>query len=338
MKTARAPEITIGFRVGRLVVASDTGERKNGYRVWQCRCDCGGLLCLDTRTLQRGTVTDCGCATRVGPRQKDLTGQRFGRLTVVEPTPERGKNGATVWKCRCDCGQETLAVATQLTQGYKKSCGCLGKPGLKDYVGRRFGRLVVTAYAGKSGGMHRWQCRCDCGGTTVVGQTLLQSGKTKSCGCLAHPPAQPLQGRRFGRLTVLSFDGNRGGKYYWRCQCDCGREAVVAQTNLLRGRTKSCGCLQAGTLTENRKLVDGTSVALLEKTPGRLVRSNTSGHNGVYFNRRSEKWAAQIGFKGKTYYLGSFENIEDAVAARQEAEKRIYGGFLEWYYKTHPRA
>lgn len=272
----KRPQIRIGFRFGRLTVISDTGDRKNGYNVWKCSCDCGGIIQLDTRTLQRGSVQDCGCLSKVKSNQRDLTGQRFGKLVALEPTQERSSKGDTIWKCHCDCGNDALVPLTQLTQGNKKSCGCMGHPPIKDYIGKRFGQLVVIRYFGKCNGMHRWECQCDCGNTTVVGQTLLQSGKTKSC-----------------------------------------------------------GCLQAKIVIDNMKFIDGTSVTLLEKASGRHLSTNTSGYNGVYLNRRSGKWIAQIGFKGKTYYLGSFRVIEDAVKARREAEQRIYGEFLDWYYQTY---
>lgn len=183
-KRQQRKRIGIGYRVGHLTVESATGDHKAGYTVWLCRCDCGGEIRLDTRYLQRETITDCGCITKVKPGQRDLTGQRFGRLVCIEPTEERQFNGSTVWKCKCDCGNECLAVGKQLTAGYKKSCGCLGHPPLKKFVGKKFGMLTVTEYAGKRAGMHRWRCRCECGGETVVGQTLLQIGKTRSCGCL----------------------------------------------------------------------------------------------------------------------------------------------------------
>lgn len=89
------PKIGIGFRIGKLTVSEPTGERKNGYMVWNCTCDCGGAVQLDTRTLQRGTVRDCGCETKVKPGQKNLTGQRFGRLVCLEPSPHRNKQGGT---------------------------------------------------------------------------------------------------------------------------------------------------------------------------------------------------------------------------------------------------
>ena len=84
---------------------------------------------------------------------------------------------------------------------------------------------------------------------------------------------------------------------------------------------------------DNLKLIDGTSVTLLEATDKRLLKSNTSGYNGVYYNRRSGKWAAQITFKKKTYYLGSYLEITEAVKARHRAEE-MYDEFLEWYHRS----
>lgn len=66
--------IGIGSKVGLLTVEEPTGQRKAGYIVWRCRCVCGGEILLDTRCLQRGTVTHCGCQSPVRPGQKDITG------------------------------------------------------------------------------------------------------------------------------------------------------------------------------------------------------------------------------------------------------------------------
>lgn len=275
--SGKAPSgIDAGFHVGQLTVQAATDKRKNGYTVWECRCECGGSILLDTRALQRGAIRDCGCG-KLKPGMKDLTGRRFGRLVCLEPTDQRGKSGGTVWRCRCDCGNTCFAVSTQLTNGYKKSCGCWGHPPLKDFIGKRFGQLTVLSYAGKRAGMHRWKCRCDCGKETIVGQTLLQTGKTKSC-----------------------------------------------------------GCLQAASIVENLKLCDGTSVAKLEASKRRTLSSNTSGYTGVYRSAKSGKWQAQITFKGKTYYLGAYEKLEDAVKARRRGEE-MHDDFLDWYYAEHKK-
>lgn len=273
-KRAVRMKIGAGFRVGHLTVEGPTEQRRGGYIVWACRCDCGGTILLDTRCLQRGSVADCGCISRVRPGKKDISGMRFGKLVAIEPTGEV-RGGSAVWRCLCDCGGEVCAPLHQLSAGYRRSCGCLSRPPRKDYIGKRFGRLTVTAYAGKKDGMHRWRCLCDCGKETVAGQTFLQSGKTRSCGCL--------------RSEIYK---------------------------------------------DNLRLFDGTSITLLERGKRRLISSNTSGHTGVYLDRARQKWAAQITFKGKTYYLGAYADKQDARA--RERGEEMHDNFLEWYYANHP--
>jgi len=110
------------------------------------------------------------------------------------------------------------------------------------------------------------------------------------------------------------------------------KETVVGQTLLQTGKTKSCGCLQATVIYDNLKLCEGTSVTLLEFPKKKPSRSNMSGYTGVYQNKRSGLWVAQITFKGKTYYLGSYAKIEDAGKARQRGEE-MHDEFLEWYHR-----
>lgn len=118
-------KIESGVQIGKLTVLSPTEERKNGYRIWLCGCACGNTISLDTRTLQRGTVRDCGCETKVKAGQRDVSGQRFGRLVALEPTAQRNKSGSTIWRCRCECGKETVVRYGNLISGHTKSCGCL---------------------------------------------------------------------------------------------------------------------------------------------------------------------------------------------------------------------
>ena len=56
-------------------------------------------------------------------RQKlDLTGQRYGHLTVLGPAENVGTR--TAWRCLCDCGQETVVRSSHLRGGHTKTCGC----------------------------------------------------------------------------------------------------------------------------------------------------------------------------------------------------------------------
>lgn len=96
LKENKRVQIKPGIRVGKLTVMEATPERKNGYTIWRCACECGRNICLDTRTLQRGTVRDCGCETVVKPGQRDITGQQFGKLTAFYPTGAQGRGGSLV--------------------------------------------------------------------------------------------------------------------------------------------------------------------------------------------------------------------------------------------------
>ena len=58
---------------------------------------------------------------------EDLTGQTFGRLTVIERTDHKTKSRKTRWLCRCSCGNMTEVDAGYLKGGQTRSCGCLNK-------------------------------------------------------------------------------------------------------------------------------------------------------------------------------------------------------------------
>lgn len=95
------------------------------------------------------------------------------------------------------------------------------------------------------------------------------------------------------------------------------------------GRVKSCGCYHASGTQAAKKAdkVGGTSLGHIKKLT--VFKNSRSGVRGVSWDIRAQKWRATIKFKGKQKYLGLFGRIEDAKAARREAEKELYGGFLK---------
>lgn len=186
-----------------------------------------------------------GCMSR----KLDLTGQKFGRLTVLKAAPKKGASPR--WECRCDCGKSKNTSTMQLRSGKTRSCGCLRRETTAartrlDLTGQRFGKLVALKRAEKVGTSWGWLCQCDCGNTHVVPAGSLTSEHVKSCGCLRHEPnAIDITGQRFGRLTVLARHGRRGSAAAWRCRCDCGNETVVVSHAVRTGNARSCGCLRA---------------------------------------------------------------------------------------------
>ena len=280
-----------------------------------------------------------------------LIGQTYGYWTVVglATVPRRVH-------CKCKCGTERNVDVSLLKTGGSKSCGCMrlkkdGTPcasrsaGEKIEPGQRFGRLVALEPTEKRSGSNVvWECRCDCGNMAYVAAADLKRGRTKSCGCAgAHTNLMDISGQRFGRLVALEPTEKRSGSnVVWKCQCDCGKIAEVSANFLRGGVTKSCGCLAAEAQSKTAKsmreklepcYVDGTNVNVLLLPP---TKRNTSGKTGVFWDKSDCLWKAKIMFKGRHYYLGSSKDIEHAIKLREEAEKRIHGAFLDWYYETFP--
>jgi len=63
--------------------------------------------------------------SRFKMKYKDITGFKFGRLTVVEIASTRKNAKKIDWVCECDCGNKTIATGTELRIGNVRSCGCL---------------------------------------------------------------------------------------------------------------------------------------------------------------------------------------------------------------------
>lgn len=180
-----------GKRFGKLVVMEKLPERQDRYFTWRCKCDCGGEIIVNTKRLTWGTITNCGCEPKRtagnGSIAEDLTGRRFGKLTVVRRV--ENKNNRTRWLCRCDCGSECEVTAQDLKSGHTKSCGCHRTLELRDrksnLTGMKVGRLTALYATEKrdAKGSVFWHCRCDCGNELDVTEDCLIHGNYRSCGC-----------------------------------------------------------------------------------------------------------------------------------------------------------
>jgi hypothetical protein len=128
-----------------------------------------------------------------------------------------------------------------------------------DMVGQQFGRWLVLEEAGRRNGKRLYRCECQCPQRTirVVQGDHLRQGLSRSCGCLKRELAaermrqkHDLTGRVFGRLTVIAEAGRYGKpgqtKRIWLCECACAakNQVEVLASNLLKGTSRSCGCLQ----------------------------------------------------------------------------------------------
>ncbi len=124
--------------------------------------------------------------------KKDITNQKFGRLTAKEVVRTVLGKG-NMWRCECECGGEKEVPAAYLLNGYTRSCGCMNaeRQARLDITGQRWGRLVAVCHVGyttveqtgKKQAVWLWQC--DCGNTKEIPATQVKHGGTRSCGCKA---------------------------------------------------------------------------------------------------------------------------------------------------------
>lgn len=168
--------------------------------------------------------------------------------------------------------------------------------------------------------------------------------KQKSCGCLRNR-YKDISKERFGRLVVVKIakKNNKRKNYDWVCVCDCGNECIVNVSDLIAKKVKSCGCLLKenwdgktdNMIKENKEkyFVESTYVPRLNSNV--TFKNNKSGTRGVCWDKRKNKWHAYIYFQKKRYRLGFYEEKQDAIKARKEAEEQIYGNFLKWYENTN---
>ena len=127
----------------------------------------------------------------------DLTGQKFGKLTVIE-CRKNNKSRKTMWLCQCECGNDIVVSGSNLKSAHTIGCGCQQNQ-MIDEIGNQYGKLTVIKHHG--GGKHTsslWLCQCECGNTIVVSGIKLRAGGKKSCGCL-HP--KPLGIAAFNALV-----------------------------------------------------------------------------------------------------------------------------------------
>ncbi|MBQ8577036.1 MAG: hypothetical protein IJ449_03585 [Clostridia bacterium] len=273
--------------------------------------------------------------------KNDLTGQKFGLLTAMEPLRSEGRRGV-IWRCVCDCGREKEVPAMYLRNGHTQSCGCMrrtrGAP--RDISGQVFGRLTARSFQYYNEKKQDcWSFSCTCGKEIVIPAANVKWGNTRSCGCLLteHMVAmrtENITGERFGSLVALSPTDRRDscGSIVWKCQCDCGNTAFHSVSVLRHGHVRSCGCLyrssRADCSSYRRDITDGTCLGSLIAAKN-VRRNNSTGCTGVYQNARTGMYTAYINFRKKRYYLGSFENKDDAVRERRRAEQRLHDPMIE---------
>lgn len=169
---------------------------KNNKKKWICKCDCGNIKSVIPCNVKRGLTKSCGCLhSKIVSENftKDLTGKKFGRLTVIDRDITKQKSKGVYWNCLCECGNIISVITKSLKEGNTQSCGCLkselsSKRFSLNLTNKIFGKLVVIrrngTFVGEDGTKYsQWLCRCECGTIKTIRGHDLVRGSVTSCGC-----------------------------------------------------------------------------------------------------------------------------------------------------------
>lgn len=232
-------------------------------------------------------------------KYKDLTGVRFGRLTVLSQDEDYiFLSGRRIrkWVCRCDCGNTKSILESSLKNGNTKSCGCLWKE--KSKTGLR--RSLNT-----------------CGNEIRIenGIAFIKLANTEEYMMCNEEELEKIKNYRW-RLSykgyarcIITINGKRKTVFAHRMIINAKENEIVDHINRNRLDNRK----------ENLRIVDIRSSSINR----RLKNGNKTGYSGVY--RKNDYWTAMITIEGKWKTIGCFDTLEEAVDARRKSEIEIYG-------------
>lgn len=213
---------------------------------------------------------------------------------------------------------------------------------LIDLTGMRFGKLTVISYHGLNKHRKRtWDCKCDCGGKSIVTGSDLKNGHIKTCGCSWHKENPAVFHESYVEMfttkgnpfLIDKNDYERVKNVCWHMDahgyilgCVNGKEV-----RLHRFLTKCPETEIVDHINQNKADNRKCNLRIVNHSQNNMnkpmQKNNTSGFVGVNYNKKNRKWTSFIAVNSRQIYLGSFENIQDAAEARKKAEAKYFGAF-----------
>lgn len=228
--------------------------------------------------------------------RKDLTNKKFGRLTVIRRADDIiQKNGRrrTAWVCICDCNpdNEIVVRTDSLTSGNTTSCGCYEHEVHCNY--RKYNRYELHD------GYVKMYTHNDI--AFLIDAEDLEKVREYSW---SETRGYIVAGIKGGKGTTIALS---------RFLTNCPDDKIVDHKN--------------GNTLDNRKCNLRIVTRHQNNVNKKINSRNKSGCTGVYWEKSTNKWRAFICIDGKSLYLGRYNDFEDAVKIRRQAEDKYYGEY-----------
>ena len=236
---------------------------------------------------------------------KDLSGQTFGRLTVLHRQQEPMSWGRIGWICQCECGNVVTVAGNLLKRGKTKSCGCWKREFTHNHVKMLGERSHNSALDNQ-----KYIFEGD------IGKCYFNNGD--------------------GYFLFDTKDYEKIKNYVWHKSSSGYVQTMIKDKTMILLHRLIMDCPDGMVVDhinhdklDNRKCNLRICTALQNAWNKSVSKRNRSGYNGVYVVKVGSKikYRAGITVNHKVIYLGMFPTAEEAHEARLKAEKFYYGGF-----------
>ena len=219
--------------------------------------------------------------------------------------------------------------------------------------GEKYGKLTAIKIIGRAVNKNLiWECLCDCGNLINVPTGSLVTGNTRSCGCLLSESKRKagLLSRKLNRYDLsgsfgIGYDENEHSFYFDLEDYDLIKEYTWSVSSegyvVSRPFGKTLRMHMLVMHSDGSKPVDHIFHINYDNRKSELricehfeniinskeYTNNTSGRKGVYWDKSRDRWMASITYNNKTIPLGRYLEYDDAVKAREIAEREYHKEF-----------
>ena len=264
-----------------------------------------------TAIYRKATISGISAKTPRKVHRVDLTGQKFGHWNVIGPSDKK-QCGSRLWDCVCDCQMDKPEEEREhhykqtgaLKNGLVTSCNCSRKntPLMRYHKDNKYGELnEKTMYGVSSSGDKFIFDKSDYEYISKYCWTIGTNGYFFTTKRYKDENNQTQE----IRISLHRF--------IWEINFGKIKDGFIDHIN--------------GKRFDNRK--ENLRVVLqVQNSYNQGLRStNTSGIKGVRYNSQKNKWEARINHNYKSIHLGLYDNKEDAIKARKDAEEKYFGEF-----------
>lgn len=303
-----------GQKINNWNIIKHLGFNKHGESMWLARCSCKHNTQVEKQlsSLKRfGKCSECVKDAKLENRKAEVIGNTYGKLTVINYYGYRDdvKTTSPFWIAMCDCGSDKEIISTLYDIQNKRisSCGCL-----KTEYNKKYGKINGSKRKKYNDFIEKDDY---CIGVSKNGEFLFDKDDYEK---------------------VISIDKywSINSLNYVLCRID-GKEYQLHRYLMGLGFYDSKKDIIVdyidGNTLDNRK--SNLRVIHRRHNPknSSIYSNNTSGYKGVSWHKKLEKWQVDIQVNKKNMYLGVFDNLEEAVEVRKNAEIKHFGEFSRDY-------